>query len=215
MTQLNVRSPIVIIGAGGHGRVVAALAQRAGHLVMGFLERSTEPTVGDFPILGGDQYLDAKPTRDIQIAMGLGSRAAWPRRWALCEHIDGLSLSAPKLIDPDATLAASVEIGRGTQVLMGAQVQDGASIGDWCIVNTAAVIEHDCQIQAYTHVAPGAVLCGGVTLGEGTFIGAGSVVKEGVTIGSRATVGLGAVVIRDVADGQTVVGVPARGTDGN
>lgn len=213
MTQLSVPSPIVIIGAGGHGRVVAALAQRVGYPVGGFLERSTEPTVGDFPILGGDDYLDAKPARDTQIAMGLGSRATWLRRWALCEHIDGLGLSAPRLIDPDATLASSVETGRGTQVLMGARVQHGASIGEWCVVNTAAVIEHDCRIQAHTHVAPGAILCGGVTLGEGTFIGAGSVIKEGVTIGTRATVGLGAVVIRDVADGQTVVGVPARGTN--
>lgn len=215
MTQLSVPSPLVVIGAGGHGRVVAALAQRVGHPVKGFLERNAEGIVGGFQILGGDEYLDVTPTRDIPIAMGLGSRATRLRRWALCEHIDKLGLSAPQLIDPDATLASSVEIGRGTQVLMGARVQDGASIGEWCIVNTAAVIEHDCRIQAHTHVAPGAILCGGVTLGEGTFIGAGSVVKEGVTIGSRVTVGLGAVVIRDVADGQTVVGVPARGTDAN
>ncbi len=215
MTLLKARSPLVVVGAGGHGRVVAALAQRAGHLVRGFLERSTEPAVGDLPILGGDDYLDAKPARDIQIAMGLGSRGAWQRRWELCKRVDGLGLSAPQLMDPDATLAAFVEIGRGTQVLMGARVQNAASIGDWCIVNTAALIEHDCQIQAYTHVAPGAVVCGGVTVGEGTFIGAGSLIKEGVTIGSRATVGLGAVVISDVADGQTVVGMPARGIDAN
>lgn len=215
MTQLSVHSPLVIIGAGGHGRVVAALAQRVGHPVGGFLECSNEPMVEGYPILGGDEYLDATPTRDIHIAMGLGSRATWLRRWTLCEHIDGLGLSAPQLMDPDATLAASAEIGRGTQVLMGARVQHGASIGEWCVVNTAAVIEHDCRIDSHTHVAPGAVLCGGVTVGEGTFIGAGSVVKEGVTIGSRATVGLGAVVIRDVADGQTVLGVPARGTDAN
>lgn len=215
MTQLSVHSPLVIIGAGGHGQVVAALAQSVGHPVGGFLECSKEPVVEGYPILGGDEYLDAKPAGDIQVAMGLGSRATWLRRWALCEHIDGLGLSAPQLIDPDATSASSVEIGRGTQVFMGAQVQHGASIGKWCIVNTAAVIEHDCRIDSHTHVAPGAVLCGGVTVGEGAFIGAGSVVKEGVTIGSRATVRFGAVVIRDVADGQTVVGVPARGTDAN
>lgn len=215
MTYLSVRSPLVIIGAGGHGRVVANLAQRAGHTVRGFLDRSGETMFEDLPILGGDEYLDAKRARDIHIAIGLGSRATWRRRWVLCQHIDGLDLGAPQLIDPDAIVASSVEIGRGTQVLMGARVQRGASIEEWCIVNTAAVIEHDCRIHAHTHVASGAVLCGGVTVGDGAFIGAGSVVKEGVTIGSRATVGLGAVVIRDVADGQVVVGVPAREIDEN
>ena len=215
MTQLGVPPPLVIIGAGGHGRVVAALAQRAGCPVRGFVDRGAESIVQGFPVLGGDEYLDAKHTHDMHIAMGLGSRATWQRRWDLCEHIDGLGLSAPQLIDPDATLASSVEIRRGTQVLMGAQVQNGTSIGEWCLINTAAVIEHDCRIHPHTHVAPGAVLCGGVTVGVGAHIGAGTVVKEGVTIGSRATIGLGSVVLRDVADGQTVVGIPARGINEN
>ena len=213
MTQLSVKSPLLIIGAGGHGRVVAALAKRVGYPVGGFLERAPKPMVEGLPILGGDEYLDANPTADICVAMGLASRVSWQRRWELCKQVDALGSSVPQLIDPDATMASSVEIGRGTQVLMGARVQIGASIGEWCVVNTAAVIEHDCLIHSYTHVAPGAVLCGGVTVGEGTHVGAGSVIMEGVTIGSHATVGLGAVVIRDVADGQTVVGVPARGTD--
>lgn len=208
-------SPLVIIGAGSHGRVVASLAQRAGHAVKGFLDRGTVPTAKGVPILGGDEYLGSTLARDIYIAMGLGSRSTWERRWALCDYVDARGLVAPRLIDPDASVASSVDIGRGTQVLMGARVQHGASIGEWCIVNTAAVIDHDCRIHAKSHVAPSAVLCGAVTVGEGAFIGARSVVKEGVRIGANATVGLGAVVIHDVDDGQTVVGVPARGIDVN
>jgi UDP-perosamine 4-acetyltransferase len=208
-------SGLVIIGAGGHGRVVASLAQRAGHTVRGFLDRGVEPMGEGFSILGGDEYLDSTLARDIHIAMGLGSRSIRGRRRALCDYVDARGLVAPQLIDPDASVASSVEIGSGAQVLMGARVQHGASIGEWCIVNTAAVIEHDCRIHANAHVAPGAVLCGGVTIGEGAFIGAGSVVKEGVSIGSSATVGLGAVVIHDVSDGQTVVGAPARGINVN
>ncbi len=208
-------SPLVIIGAGGHGRVVATLAERAGHPIRGFLESAPETMVEGLPILGGDEYLDSVPTRDFRIAMGLGSRYTWKRRRALCDYVDARGLMAPRLVDPDATLASSVEIGSGTQVLMGARVQHGASIGQWCIVNTAAVIEHDCRICAYAHIAPSAVLCGGVTVGEGAFIGARSVVKEGVSIGPGVTVGLGAVVLHDVSDGQTVVGVPARGINDN
>lgn len=214
MTELT-STPFLIIGAGGHGRVVASLAERSGHRVGGFLDHGAELMVEGFPILGGDDYLDLALAQDFHIAMGLGSRNAWKRRQALCDHIDSKGLNAPRLIDPDTTISSSVEIGSGTQVLMGARVQNGASIGEWCIVNTAAVIEHDCRIYSNAHVAPGAVLCGGVTVGEGSFVGAGSVVKEGVSIGSGATIGLGSVVIHDVADGQTVVGVPARGIDVN
>ena len=210
MTE-RLSSPLVIVGAGGHGRVVAALAERAGHTVRGFLDRGVEPKAKEVPVLGGDEYLDSTLARDITIAMGLGSRSLRERRRALCDYVDAKGLLAPILIDPDASVASSVDIGSGTQVLMGARVQPGASIGEWCIVNTAAVIEHDCRIHANAHVAPAAVLCGGVTVGEGTFIGAGSVVKEGVSIGSGVTIGMGAVVIHDVSDGQTFVGVPARG----
>jgi len=203
--------PLVIIGAGGHGRVVAALALRCGRVVKGFLDDTSEAKVDGFSVLGGDEYLDSTHTLDSHFAVGLGARSSWKRRREICRFISSRGFVAPQLIDPDASLAASVRLGFGTQVLMGSRVQHGASIGDWCIVNTATVVEHDCRIGANAHVAPGAVLCGGVTVGEGAFIGAGSVIKEGVTIGSHATVGLGAVVISHVPEGQTVVGVPARG----
>ena len=207
-------TPLVIVGSGGHGSVVAALAERAGYSVAGFLDCASNRGSGTFPILGTDEYLDSMPALSVKIAMGLGASATWDRRRALCEHIENRGFVVPRLIDPDSTLASTVEIGIGTQVLMGARVQQGVSIEDWCIVNTAAVIEHGCLLQANVHVAPGAVLCGGVTVGEGAYIGAGSVVKEGVSIGSWAKVGLGAAVISDVADGQTVVGVPAKEIDG-
>lgn len=215
MTDVTGSSPFVIVGAGGHGRVVASLAERAGHPILGFLDRAPESLVGGRPILGDDEYLDRPQAREMCIAMGLGSQATWERRMALCRYVDDRGLSAPNIIDPEASISSSAEVGRGAQVIVGAKVQNGAMVGDWCIVNTAAVVDHDCRIHPYTHVAPGAVLCGGVTVGEGSFIGAGSVVKEGVTLGSHVTVGLGAVVINDVSDGQTVVGVPARGINGN
>jgi len=204
-------SPLIIIGAGGHGRVVAALAQRAGHRVRGFLDRGATLIPEGLPVLGGDEYLDSSSAREFAFAIGLGSRTAWERRRSLCDYIDSQGLSAPRLIDPDAAVAPTVQIGHGAQILMGARIQNGASIEEWCIVNTAAVVEHDCFIEGNVHVAPGAILCGGVTVGEGAFIGAGALVKEGLKIGNRSTIGMGAVVVRDVSDGQMVVGVPARG----
>ena len=213
MTNVYGKTPLAIIGAGGHGRVVAMLAQRAGYPVKGFLDNRIRPVVDGFPILGEDEYLDSVSAGDFYIAMGLGSRLTLVRRSQLCGYVDMQGLDAPRLIDPDATLLPSVDIGRGTQVLMGARIQHGASIGEWCIVNTASVIEHDCRIDARVHIAPGAVLCGGVTVGEGALIGAGARIREGVTVGCHAVVGLGAVVVDDVGAGQTVTGVPARGSN--
>ena len=215
MTDVSESSPFVIIGAGGHGQVVAALAERAGYSILGFLDQAPESINDRHLVLGGDEYLEQPQAREIHIAMGLGSLATWERRRALCRLVDDRGFSAPRITDPDASISSRAEVGRGAQVIVGATVQNAARIGDWCIINTSAVVEHDCRIHAHTHVAPGAVLCGGVTVGEGAFIGAGSVVKEGVTLGSHVTVGLGAVVIRDVTDGETVVGVPARGIDGD
>ena len=210
MTETLHDSPLVIIGAGGHGRVVADLALRTGFSVAGFLDRSLEVRRDGIPVLGGDDLMETMVKRQNRLAMGLGSRSAWKRRITLCERIDRLESSVPTLIDPEAGVMPSVEIGRGTQVLMGARIQTGVTIEAWCVVNTAAVIEHDCWVHSNVHVAPGAILCGGVTVGEGAFIGAGSTVMEGVFVGAHATVGMGAVVIGDVPNGQVVAGIPAR-----
>ena len=83
-------------------------------------------------------------------------------------------------------------------------------IGNGVICNTACVIEHECIINDYVHIAPGAILCGNVTVGEGSFIGAGAVVKQGVTIGKNVIVGAGTVVIKDIVDNTKVIGNPQR-----
>lgn len=209
MNYSGINPSIIIVGAGGHGHVVADLSRRVGYNVDGFLDGDVKLMHEEIPILGDDDFLK-KLTAQQHIAMGIAARGRWDRRTGLCNNVDHLGLSAPSLIDPSATVASSVTIGRGTQIFMGARIQNGASVKEWSVINTASVIEHDCVIEAHAHIAPGAILCGGVTIGEGSLVGAGSIVKEGVSVGSRVTIGLGAVVLDDVADGQTVVGVPAR-----
>lgn len=114
------------------------------------------------------------------------------------------------LVHPSAFVDESALVGNGSVVFAGATVQVDVSIGDHCIVNTQASIDHDCRIADFAHIAPGCHLAGNVTVGEGAFLGIGSIVTPGVSIGKGAVIGAGAVVIRDVPDGVTVVGVPAR-----
>ena len=113
-------------------------------------------------------------------------------------------------IHTSCIISTHATIGTGCMILHGAIVQAHTIIGNHVIVNTASSIDHDGVLQDYVHVAPGAVLCGRVKVGEGAFIGAGAVVLPGVTIGAWATVGAGAVVTRDVEEGTVVAGNPAR-----
>lgn len=126
----------------------------------------------------------------------------------LCDH--GGVLRAGTVVAAGAWLAPSARLGAGVFVGVGAVVQSCATVADHAIINTSAVVEHECVIGRNTHVAPGAVLGGRVVVGENTLVGIGSRVLPSVRIGSGCTIGGGAVVTRDVADGMTVAGVPAR-----
>ena len=115
-----------------------------------------------------------------------------------------------RVLHPTAHIAKEANIGIGSVVFAGAIVQPDATIGKHVIINTGASVDHDCDIGDFAHIAPGACLAGGVTVGEGTLIGIGAIVIPGIRIGKWVTVGAGAAVIRDVADGLTVAGVPAK-----
>lgn len=113
-------------------------------------------------------------------------------------------------LHPSAVVSPHATIGEGSVVMPGAIINHSAQIGRHCIVNTGASIDHECQIGDFVHISPHATLCGNVSVGEGSWVGAGAVVIPGIKIGRWAVVGAGAVVVRDVPDGVTVVGCPAK-----
>lgn len=195
----------VVLGAGGHAKVVVATIQAAGGAIARLLddvpERHGTRILGHLvegPIGGG-------PRADGEVAVvAIGSnraRAAVAARW-----------SGPfgVVVHPSAIVHASVTLGPGAVVFAGAVVQPGTTIGRHAIVNTRASVDHDCVLGDFVHVAPGVTLAGKVTLEEGAFMGVGSVAVPGVRVGAWATVGAGGVVVRDVPGGVTAVGVPAR-----
>ena len=198
----------MILGAGGHALSVQALARRCGFDVLGFLDEPGTNVVPASPVLGTDtELLDY---RHAFLAIGFAARGLLVRRKQVAELLLHLDLDSPCLIDPSAVVVDDEFTSVGTQVMAGACIQTRSSIGAWCTINTNATLEHGCVLDEHVHVAPGAILCGDVRVGEGTHIGAGAIVLEGRTVGSNCTIGAGAVVTRDVSDGSTVVGIPAR-----
>ena len=198
--------PIVVLGAGGHAKVVIATLLAAGCEVKGayaddFEER--ESSLLGVPVRGPLRAaLDAKARGGAVIA--IGDNAA---RKKLAEE---LQLEWATVVHPSACVERDVQLGPGTVVFAGAVIQPGSRVGAHVIVNTGAKIDHDAQIGEYSHIAPGCTLAGNVELRSGVFLGAGATVIPGRRLGAWSTVGAGGVVVDDVAPGAIVVGVPAR-----
>lgn len=207
--------PIVIIGAGGHSRVLCeAVRLQGGFDIRAIVDpqpqlRGTQ--MDGVPVVGGDEELPRTLREGVRHAvMAVGSVANNSHRAATFARVKGLGFTFVNVVHPSAVISSSAKVGEGTVVLAGAIVGPGTVLGANVIINTRAAVDHDCSIGDHVHVAPGAVLSGAVAVGELGYIGAGATIKQGTRIGRGALVGLGAAVIRDVPDGAAVAGVPAQ-----
>jgi UDP-N-acetylbacillosamine N-acetyltransferase len=203
---------LIIIGAGGHGKVVLDILQASGkHRVVGFLDADATlagTEVNGVPVLGPINQVSRLRQQKIKggiIAIG-DNRVRVSYAALLVEH--GVELISA--IHPAAVIAKSSVIGRNVVAAAGAIVAASANVADSAILNTNCVIDHECEIESGVHICPGALLAGRVRVGAGAFIGLGAKVLPCLSIGKGAVVGAGAVVLQDVAEGATVVGVPAR-----
>lgn len=187
---------VVIIGAGGHGRVVADIVRANNDIVVGFLDDAPyEDILG--PVSDMDKYLD------FQFVVAIGNSA-------IREKFSNFDCKYYTAIHPSAIISPSVKIGEGTVVMPNAVINADAVIGKQCIINTASVIEHDNHIGDFAHVSVGAKLGGTVNIGKHTWIGIGSTVSNNITICDNCMIGAGAVVLKDINKSGTYVGVPAR-----
>lgn len=205
--------PVIVIGAGGHGRVVADALRAAGCEVLGFTDPAEAlhgALIDGLAVLGGDGILDRYRPRGLELANGIGSVGVPDQRRSVHEVLVGAGWHFATVVHPGATVSPYARLERGAQVMAGAVVQSGAVVGEGSIVNTSAVVDHDCVIGSFCHVAPGATLSGSVHLGAECHVGAGAVIIQGVQIGPRAIIGAGAVVVRNHPGSATLLGVPAR-----
>jgi UDP-perosamine 4-acetyltransferase len=205
----------VLIGAGGHARVVLDAARAAGAFeIVAVLDANADrkgASLDGLEIVGDESEITALRGRGVNAALlGVGSVDVGDVRRRLFARISGMGLELPVVRHPTAVVSPSVTIGPASVVFANATINPGARIGLNVIINTAAIVDHDVQIGDHAHVSPGAHLAGGVTVGEGSHIGIGATVLQGVHVGADVVVGAGAVVTRDVKDGDRVAGVPAR-----
>ncbi len=205
---LDIHDRLVIIGASGHGKVVADIARRSGRYRR-LLFLDDDPAIGEaasIPVAGDcSRAGDYLPSSDIFVAVG---NAAARRR--ITERLLKEGARIPALVHPQATVGFGVEIASGTAVMAGAVVNADARVGRGCIINTCASVDHDCIVGDYAHIAVGAHLAGSVCIGEGTWIGAGATVINNVSVDKDITVGAGAVVTKSLHDAGVYVGVPAH-----
>jgi len=210
------KPPVIVLGAGGHAKVVIDALRCAGYKVLGLTDANPTrhgASVLGVPVLGGDEAVQRYGVADVQLANGIGSTGNSDLRRAVFEKFVGLGYHFAALLHPSAVVANDVLLGEGAQIMAGVVLQPGCRIGRNVIVNTRAAIDHDCDIGDHAHVSPGATLCGNVTIGASAHIGAGSTVIQTVTVGANALVAAGAVVVRDVLPAAVVVGIPARLTN--
>ncbi len=205
--------PIVVYGAGGHGREVAALIRALGRgglnwELQGFLSddaASWGHRVAGLPILGDGGWLFGHP--GVSVALGVGNSAA--RRRVVAALLDR-SVDFPTLVHPSAVVMESGLPGRGVVIAAGAVVTVDAILGDFSVLNVNASVSHDCRVADFGTLGPAVTLTGGGEVGAGADLGAGVVVLPRVRIGEWSVVGAGAVITRELPPNCTAVGIPAR-----
>lgn len=195
---------IILLGIGGHAHsVVDSIEQSGKYHIVGFLDREEQKDIWykDYKVIGTDDMLQVLYKQGIRNAfvtvgyMGMGNI-----RQKLYTRIKEIGFQIPNIIDNTAIVAQNVLLGEGNFIGKRVIVNAGAQIGNMCILNSASVIEHDCRVADFSHIAVGSVLCGGVRVGKSTLIGANSVIIQEVLIGNEVVIGAGSTIIKNVAD---------------
>lgn len=196
---------VVIIGASGHGKVIADIIMKSGDKVIGFLDDGVKngTQIVGFSVLGKTENYKNYADCEFVIAIGdsyIREKIAneLPVKWYTAIH-------------PTAVISSlDVEIGEGTVVMANAVINSSAKIGKHCIINTGAIVEHDNVLEDYVHLSPNVVLSGIVKVGKSTHIGAGSCTKQVLNIASDCVFGAGSVIVKDITESGTYAGVPVR-----
>ncbi len=195
---------LVIVGAGGHGKVIVDIAIKNGYTDIAFLDDKPLEDCMGFPVIGNsnDIKLVDDGKTDFVIAVGNNN---------IRKHIAKQnSVNWVTLIHPSAQIGTDVTIGKGTVIMACAVVNSCATVGEHCIINTGSIVEHDNYIEDFVHLAPRVALGGTVRIGEGTFVGLGASVKNNLIICENCTIGAGAIVVKNIKESFTYIGIPAK-----
>ena len=198
---------LIIIGAGGHGRVVADIAESLGiYNEIAFLDDDLSKDVSPYKVVGRiDRFSDYVSGCDFMVAVGSNSF-----RRELINRLSENGANLVSLVHKNAVVGSGVEIGLGTVVMAGAVINNRAKLGNGVIVNTCASVDHDCVIGDFCHISVGVHIAGTVNIGNEVFVCAGATVINNVDICGGCVIGAGAVVIKNIETAGTYLGVPAE-----
>ena len=199
---------LAILGASGHGRVLADVAHAAGWQRIEFFDDNllNISSVQNWHVGGNTKQLISRIEKFDGVIVGIGNCTIRGQMHRLLKSAGGRLVT---IVHPRAWVSPHAKLGDGCVVMAGAVINIGASIGDAGIVNTGATVDHDCILGEAVHISPGAHLAGDVRIGNASWIGIGAAVRQGIAIGSGVMVGAGAVVVKPIPDGETVIGNPA------
>ena len=199
---------VIIIGNGGHAKVLCDCLTCMNIEVLGFIDES-----GSADVLGDDAWLEENADEyksSHPLVNGIGSTTLPTQRQEIFEKYKALGFKFLTVIHPSAIIAQDIAIEEGAQIMAGAILQSNTTVGANAIINTRASIDHDCTIGAHTHIAPGCTLSGNVTIGETSHIGTCSTIIQSITIGSNALAAAGSVIVNNVPDNAKIKGHPAQ-----
>lgn len=197
---------LVIIGASGHGKVIADIAKNLEYSEIVFLDDDTTVIeCNGYRVVGTTNDIRNYQQYEAVVAIGNADIRKNIQNQLLNENI-----MIATLVHPNAVIGENVVLGKGTVVMAGAVINPCVKIGDGCIINTCASVDHDCDIGDFAHVSVGAHIAGTVTIGENTCIGAGATIINNVNICGSCMIGAGAVVVKDITESGAYVGVPAK-----
>jgi sugar O-acyltransferase (sialic acid O-acetyltransferase NeuD family) len=205
--------PVIILGAGGHAKVLIATLLLLRRKIVGITEvnkQKQEGYLSGIPIIGNDEAILKYKSDEIELANGIGSVGLPKSRMEIYQKCKRKGYKFASIIHPSAMVMNDVQLGEGVQIMAGAIIQPGCSIGDNTIINTGAIVDHDCVVGDHAHVAPGAVISGGVQIGAMTHIGTAATIIQGIKIGPESIIGAGAVVVNDIPSNVKAVGIPAN-----
>ncbi len=205
--------PVIIIGAGGHAKVLHDILASTGQEIIGFVDPNPNligSSINGTMVLGNDETVLGYSPNSVVLANGIGSISSSEFRKEIYYKFKSSGYKFTSVIHHSAIISDNATFAEGVQIMAGAIVQPGCTINENTIINTKSSIDHDCQIGSHVHIGPGVTMSGGVMVGENTHIGTGATIIQNIEIGHGCTVGAGAVVIKKVENSTKVVGIPAR-----
>lgn len=198
---------IAILGASGHGKVVADIAEKCGYDTVTFFDDNRKDNLEHWKVSGNFQDLIRRVGEFDSVAVAIGNNQA---RQEKILQLKTAGAHLPRLIDPSAIISRYCQIGDGTVICAGAVLSSFVKIGVGCIINTSSSIDHDCVLEDYVHISPGAHLAGNVNIGKLTWIGIGASVIQLIDIGENAIIGANSTVIKSIPSNVTAIGSPTR-----